>query len=128
MTNNPPIFAEWIEAKRQEQEAQQRRKGLEDAMIEALDIQPFEGTKNIDANGFKVKIIGRMNRKIDSDKLQEIAAEHGLSEHLPTLFRWKPEIVIAAWKAAHASITDPLNDAITTSLGRPHFDITENEE
>ena len=62
MTNNPPIFAEWIEAKRQEQEAQQRRKGLEDAMIEALDIQPFEGTKNIDANGFKVKIIGRMNR------------------------------------------------------------------
>jgi hypothetical protein len=46
--------------------------------------------------GFVVKIAGRIDRKVDSDKLQELAAEHGLTEHLSRLFRWKPEISMAA--------------------------------
>jgi len=128
MSNNPPIFAQWIEAKRQEQEAQQRRRGLEDAILEAFDVSDFEGTKNIEAEGFDVKIISRMNRKVDSDTLQEVAAEHGLTEHLPSLFRWKPEINMSAWKAAKDSITAPLLKAITTTPGRPTLTITEKDQ
>ena len=48
--------------------------------------------------------------KVNSDKLQELAAEHGLTDHLPSLFRWKPEINMTVWKAADASITTPLLD------------------
>jgi hypothetical protein len=55
-----------------------------------------------------VKIAGRIDRKVDSDKLQELAAEHGLTDHLSRLFRWKPEISMALWKAADESITQPL--------------------
>jgi len=129
MDNNPPIFAEWIEAKRTEQEAIERRRGLEDAMIDALDIAPdFEGTKTIDANGFTVKVVGRMNRKVDSDRVQELAAEHGLTEQLSTLFRWKPELNMSAWKHAAPSVTAPLTDGITTTPGRPSFTITENDQ
>ena len=97
-------------------------------MIEAFDLGVFEGTKNIDAEGFKVKITGRMNHKVDSDRLQEIAAEHGLSNHLSSLFRWKPELNLAVWKAADESITKPLSEAITTTPGRPGFNIEEHEE
>lgn len=129
MSNNPPIFAQWIEAKRNEQEAQKLRREIEDLMIEGFDIpEDFEGTKNIKSEGFDVKIIGRMNRKIDSDKVQELAAEAGLSEHLSSLFRWKPEIKMSAWKSADASITDPLLGAITTTPGRPSILVTENEK
>ena len=62
-----------------------------------------------------------MNRKVDSDKLQELAAENGLTEHLSTLFRWKPDIDAKAWKAADESITRPLMGAITTTPSRASF-------
>jgi hypothetical protein len=65
-----------------------------------------------------------MNRKVDADKLQELAAEHGLSEHLGSLFRWSADINAAAWKAAAPTITAPLLGAITTTPGRPSFSIT----
>jgi hypothetical protein len=68
---------------------------------------------------------GRINRKVDADKLQAIAAEAGLTEHLSSLFRWKPEIAMSAWKAASPNITTPLLDAITATPGRPSFTITE---
>ena len=53
----------------------------------------------------------------------ELAAEHGLTDHLSTLFRWKPEINMAIWKAADESITKPLAAAITAKPGRPSFTI-----
>jgi hypothetical protein len=87
--------------------------------------ETLEGTLNFDADTYKVKIEGRINRKINADKLQELAAEHGLSEHLASLFRWKPEINAFAWKAAKPEITTPLLDAITATPGRPSFTITK---
>jgi hypothetical protein len=87
--------------------------------------ETLEGTLNFDADTFKVKIEGRINRKINADKLQELAAENGLSDHLASLFRWKPEINAFAWKAAKPEITTPLLDAITATPGRPSFTITK---
>ena len=66
-----------------------------------------------------------MNRKVDVDLLQEIAAEHGLEDHLGSLFRWKPELNVKAWQQADDSITLPLSGAITTKPGRPSFSIEE---
>ena len=59
--------------------------------------------------------------------MQELAAEFGLTDHLAKLFRWKPEINMAIWKAADESITKPLAAAITAKPGRPSFKIIPKE-
>ena len=123
------LYDDWIKAKADEAEATKRRRGIEDLLVKAFEIpENLEGTKNVEAESFKIKIEGRINRKVNADKLQELAAEHGLTEHLSSLFRWKPEINMTLWKAADASITTPLLDAITATPGRPSFTITKAGE
>lgn len=122
------LYDDWIKAKADEAEATKRRRAIEDLMIKAFDIpENLDGAKNIEVETFKIKIEGRINRRVNADKLQELAAEHGLSDHLSSLFRWKPEIAMTAWKAADKSITDPLLDAITATPGRPSFTISNKE-
>ena len=122
------LYDDWIKAKADEAEATKRRRGIEDLLVKAFEIpENLEGTKNLEAESFKIKIEGRINRKVNADKLQELAAEHGLTEHLSSLFRWKPEINMTLWKAADAAITTPLLDAITATPGRPSFTITKAE-
>lgn len=122
------LYDDWIKAKADEAEATKRRRGIEDLLVKAFEIpENLEGTKNLEAESFKIKIEGRINRKVNADKLQELAAEHGLTEHLSSLFRWKPEINMTLWKAADASITTPLLDAITATPSRPSFTITKAE-
>jgi hypothetical protein len=118
----------WLEAKEAERVAVDARRELENEMIELLAIpETLEGTRTADVGGYTVKIVGRMNRKIDADALQEIARESGLSEYLSTLFRWKPDIIAGAWKSADKTITDALSGAITTEPGRPSFSIEHKE-
>lgn len=122
--NLSDIAAEWREAKNAEQAATERRRALEDKMLSLIGLpETFEGTQQAEAPGYKIKMVARMNRTIDGDKLQEIAAENGLTEHLSALFRWKPAIDARAWKAADETITRPLLGAITTKPGRPSFSI-----
>jgi hypothetical protein len=123
-----PIYQQWLNAKAVEEAAIKTRRDLEDAMAVELALPAnLDGTSNFDRDGYAVKVVGRVNRKIDSDKLQSLAAEHGLADHLPSLFRWKPEINATAWKAAAANITAPLLDAITSTPGRPSFTITRKD-
>ena len=122
------LYQQWIDAKAAEAKAIKERRDLEDQMVKYFSIpEDLDGTKNVDAEGFRIKIEGRINRKVNADKLQEIAAENGLSEHLSSLFRWKPEINMALWKAADKAITTPLLDAITATAGRPSFTIIKGE-
>ncbi len=119
------IYQDWIDAKAAEAAAIKQRREIEDKLVKQFDIpENLDGTKKIDADAYKIKIEGRINRRVNADKLQELAAEHGLTDHLSSLFRWKPEIAMTAWKAADASITTPLLDAITATPGRPSFTIT----
>jgi len=116
----------WVEAKAAEAAATKRRREIEDQLVKQFQIpENLEGTKNVEAEEYKIKIEGRINRKVNSDKLQELAAEHGLTDHLASLFRWKPEINTAVWKAADTLITTPLLGAITATPGRPSFTITK---
>ena len=120
------IYQQWLDAKAAETAATKTRRDLEDAMVKTFGVaETLEGTLNFDADTYKVKIEGPINRKINADKLQELAAENGLSDHLASLFRWKPEINAFAWKAAKPEITTPLLDAITATPGRPSFTITK---
>ena len=118
------MAAEWLEAKEAERVAVEKRRDLEDSMRKVASIRDdTEGTETLALEGFRVKVVGRIDRKVDADKVQELAAEHGLTDHLSTLFRWKPEINMAIWKAADEAITKPLAKAITAKPGRPSFTI-----
>jgi len=122
------LYQDWIKAKADEAGATKLRRDIEDQLVKQFAIpENLEGTKNLEADSFKIKIEGRINRKVNGDKLQELAAEHGLTEHLSSLFRWKPELNMTVWKAADAAITTPLLDAITATAGRPSFTITKAE-
>ena len=120
------LYQQWIDAKEAEKAAIDLRRALEDELVAELGIpKTLDGTQNIETDGYKVKVVGRLDRKVNSDKLQDLAAEHGLTQHLSSLFRWKPEVNATAWKSADPFITAPLQDAITTTNGRPSFTITK---
>lgn len=127
MVSVEQLSQEWLAAKKAEQLAIEKRREVEDKLAQFID-QTKEGTQAIKAAGFKVKAVTRFNRRINADLLQEIAAENGLSDHLGSLFRWKPEINASAWKATNEAITKPLLAAITTTAGRPSFTIEKIEE
>lgn len=122
------LMSAWLSAKEQERQAIEERRLIEDELFSSLGFDPNQdGTQTQERDGYKVKVINRFSRKVDSDALQEIAAEHGITHHLGDLFRWKPDINAAAWKAADPSITEPLLSAITTSPGRPSFTIEKEQ-
>ena len=110
------LYQRWLDAKK-----------LEDQMAAEFAIpKDLDGTMKREIDGYVIKMEGRINKKIDADKLQMLAAEAGLSEHLSSLFRWKPEIHAKAWAAAAEAVTKPLLDAITSTPGRPTFTITKD--
>jgi hypothetical protein len=120
------LCADWIRAKQAEKDAVDARRYIEDQLRSLLNVDDaFEGTANNEIDGYKIKVVGRMTRKVDSEKLQELAAENGITEHLSSLFRWKAEIASKAWESADESITAPLMEAITTTPSRPTFTITK---
>jgi hypothetical protein len=128
MSDLKEMSALWVSYKNAEEEATTKRREVEDKIVKFLAIpENFESTETAEPEGFVVKIAGRIDRKVDGEKVQELAAEFGLTDHLSKLFRWKPEINMAVWKSADESITKPLAAAITAKAGRPSFKITIKE-
>ena len=69
------------------------RRKIEDEMLALAHIpENADGTNTLRLDSCNVKIVSRINRTVNSEKLQELAAENGLTDHLSSLFRWKPEI------------------------------------
>ena len=119
------LYQRWLDAKKLEAAAVAERRQLEDQMAEEFALpKDLDGTVKREIDGYVIKMEGRINKKIDADKLQMLAAEAGLSEHLSSLFRWKPEINSKAWAAAAEAVTKPLLDAITSTPGRPSFSVS----
>lgn len=124
--NIEALCKSWLEAKRQEKEAQDNRRAIEDQLIEAFGVSPaLDGSETHDLETIKVKVTGRITRKVDADKVQEIAAEIGAEAELMRLFRWKPEMIVGVWKNTDPTITTPFLNGITSIPGRPSFNITE---
>ncbi|MGC9216634.1 DUF7173 family protein [Acidithiobacillus sp.] len=122
------LMQDWIEAKKAEGLATERRRHLEDRMIKEYQIDTSaEGTRSIADGDYLIKVVPRIDRKVDVDMVTEIAAEHGLSGILSQLFRWKAEINKSVWNHTDAELIKPLYDAITSRPGRPSFTITQKE-
>lgn len=126
LTDLASLSSMWLMAKQAEAAATTDRRNIEDRMRELAGIgENLDDSETLKVTGYKVKISGRIDRKVDAEKVQDLAAEHGLTHHLSSLFRWKPEINMSAWKSADESITGPLLGAITTKPGRPSFSIEQ---
>ncbi len=120
------LYQQWLDAKAAEKKIVADRRSIEDQIIKAFNIpKTLSNTKNVEDDGYKIKIAGRLDRKVNSAKLQDLAAEYGLTDHLSSLFRWTPEVNVLAWDSADPRITEPLLEAITTSNGRPSFTIVK---
>jgi len=123
------LYRDWLNAKEDERHAIEKRRRIEDELLKANDLpEVYQGTKSFSDSGYKVKVNYRLNTRIDIDLLHEVAAENGLTSHLGELFRWKPEINKKAWDACAPEITQTLEEAITTNLGRPSFSIEPIED
>ena len=123
------LSARWLRAKQIERQSIDERRKIEAKLLSLIGIpETFEGTETANTGEYKIKIVGRMSRKVDADKLNELAIENGLEAHLYNLFRWKPEINAKAWAAADEAITLPLLDAITTTPRLNSFIITKETE
>ena len=120
------LCSDWIECKATEKAAIDHRREIEDELIRRLEIaSDLDGTERRELERHALKIVGRIDRKVDAEMAQEIAAENGIGEYLSTLFRWKPEIILRAWSAAPETVTSALSRAITAKPGRPSFSIEE---
>jgi hypothetical protein len=124
MSTLSELMKAWKTHKAREQAAQDARREIEDEIKRLLNYdETKEGTQLHKDSDLKMTISNRFSKKIDSDLLQEIAAENGTNQSLSYLFNWKPSIDAKAWKAADQSITTPLLRAIETKPGRPSFKI-----
>ena len=120
------IYSDWIDAKAAEKNAVEQRRSIEDQLFNNFSKHNFERTIIINDDGYNMKIVERLTNKVDGDRLQELATEAGLTEHLGSLFRWTPTINMAVWKAADSSITEALLGAVTTKANRPSFNIEKD--
>jgi hypothetical protein len=121
------LSVEWLEAKEAERDATDRRRLIEDEMVRLIGVeQTDEHTRKVEANPFTIKIACRINRKVDGDMAQEIAAENDMQDHLGLLFRWKPELSMTAWNSVGDNVKQVFARAITATPGRPSFTIIKD--
>lgn len=118
------LYQDWINAKEAERKAIEARRSIEDEMAKHLNTDA-EGVVTFTHEGYKIKVTIRMDRKVNGDMAREIASANDLDSYLNTLFRWKPELNLTAWKATTSNITGAFADCITTKPGRPSFEITK---
>lgn len=123
------LATQWLEAKAREASATDDRRSIEDRIKALVRLnENIEGTETFEADCYVIKAVPRIDRKVNSEKLQELAAEAGLTDHLSSLFRWKPELNVSVWKSTDASITGALAPAITAKPGRASFTIVIKEQ
>jgi len=122
------LASAWELAKADEKEAVEKRRILEDQMAALIGLNPeFDGTASIDADDYVIKVVGRLNHKVNSEVLDDIIRENGAEELAHEFFRFKPELNLRAWKQANDETQAMFFEAITTSASRPSFSITVKE-
>ena len=68
------LYEAWLEAKTRETVAVADRRKLEDQMVVAFHVpKNLDTTISHEIDGYKIKLEGRINKKIDAEKLQVIA-------------------------------------------------------
>ena len=126
MTN---MYQQWIEAKAAESAARASRLEIEKQICEAHEFdRTYEGVATHEVEDYTVKITGRITRKVDVEKVRDIAINNNLEGQLENLFRWKCEIDARNWKSVGNSITAPFLPAIESKPGKPAVTVVPKED
>lgn len=116
------LIQEWLDAKRLEREAIERRRLL-DAKVAKLVPEKTEGTSSQHIDGYKVSVEYKVARKVDSEKLAFIWSN--LSEREQGLFKWKAELQMKEFRQFQPA--EWLNQIITSKSGSPTVTIEEED-
>ena len=123
------LYKQWIALKDAERIAAEQRREIEDEIIAKHNVNlTEEGTETIEDGVFTIKLVRRLNRKVDAEMVQQIAREQGLDDQVERLFRWKADINTKNWKATAPELTGPFVAAITTKPARPTVSVSMKEE
>lgn len=119
------LLEQWIAIKEQEAEVIAWRREIEDQLIQRLRLNDIEKNVTKEIEGFKIVASCRIDKKVDPELAQQLASENNIEAHLQNLFRWKAEVNARAWAKADPAVTEVLEQAVTTKIGRPSFKIME---
>lgn len=121
------LARKWKIAKEMEQHAIGLRRDIEDRIKSLAGVsENMEGTQHLGdkEQGIDIKIVGRINRSVNTELVQEIARENKLEEKLFNLFRWKADVNLKNWNKEPSDVTTLFSDAITSKPSRPSFSVT----
>ena len=116
------LIQEWLDAKRLERDAVERRRLL-DKKVAALLPAKTEGTSSAHMDGYKVAVEYKVTRKVDSQSLAAIWNQ--LTQKEQELFRWKAELEMKAFREYQGG--DWLNQIVTSKAGSPTVTIEEED-
>lgn len=88
MSDLKQLSADWLKAKAEEAAANKRRVAIEEQIV-ALTGKRDEGSQTHEAEGFKVTVTGKVSRKMDWDKWEQVKSQIAPNLH-PVKF--KPEL------------------------------------
>lgn len=71
MTNVQALARDWLDAKRAEQLATEKRHAIEKELAAALDV-PAEGSKTHKIDGYKITLIQPVTRKLDENQIDMV--------------------------------------------------------
>lgn len=130
MEESPEVLPElWLQFKKVEQIITGARRAIEDALVVIFtDEDELEGTSKHDGiDGFTITITRKLNRTVDPDKLTALSEEYEIDDEIARMFRFKPELNLAVYRAESEELQQLFDSVITTKPGRPSITITAEE-
>lgn len=122
------IAALWLHVKDIESNTINVRRALEDSLHLIFPATELEGTEDHELEGYAVKIVHKVTRTVDPEKLTELSEEYEIDDEIARLFRFKPELNLAVFRAEDEEMQDLFNKVITTKQARPSVTITAVEQ
>ena len=131
MSDNLTLEQQFLELKAMEAEVKEKRYEVEAKIALAYRYDTLSGksqkfvTQNTSGEKLDVQFTASQVRKVDYEKLREIATQYGIPQtEIERLFRLKAEVNNSEFNALPQANKDILNGAITVQINKPTLKIT----
>ena len=116
----------WLDAKRDEDEANARRPAVAKEIAERLPSEELESTDRRVFGGLQMVITRKLNRTVDNKALSNDWAQ--LPRTVQEAFRWKPDVDLKNLRALEFAAPDDYSIAATYITSKPATPSIEVEE
>lgn len=128
-SSDPDVLAAALEeAKEREAAAAQYRKQIEEHIVTTLGCKE-EGSSSFKGERYKLVTVGKINRSVDIEKLQEIWEQ--LPDTARSVLRYKPEVVKKEFDAIQKyqpEVYQLIAQAVTEKPGKPQVTFKRIED